>query len=70
MLQDTLRGPVLAAVPFYDQAKVVGILDRLPEMTPVERVSWDGPLTSILSACVLQERFGLAEGPQAGGAGT
>ena len=62
MLQDTLRGAVLGAVPFYDQKKVVALLDELPAMTDAGRVEWDPALMSILSACVLQERFKLAVG--------
>ena len=59
MMQDTLRGPILASVPFYDQKKVVALLDQLPAMSDSDRVGWDPVLTSVLSACVLQERFGL-----------
>ena len=60
MLQDTLRGPILASLPFYDQKKVVAVLDSLPQMTPEDCISWDVPLTTILSACMLQQRFGLS----------
>src|SRR5262249_53672787 len=49
MLQDTLRGPTLAALPFYDQRKVVALLDGLPNMSEADRVAWDNPLTSVLS---------------------
>lgn len=59
MMQDSLRGASLAALPFYDQPKVVALLDRLPSMTDRERMAWDPVLTSILSACVIHERFGL-----------
>jgi asparagine synthase (glutamine-hydrolysing) len=59
MMQDTLRGPVLGSLPFYDQKKVVALLDRIPGMSDPERVSWDAILMSILSACVLQKRFQL-----------
>jgi hypothetical protein len=59
MLQDTLRGSVLASVPFYDQKKVVALLDRLPTMSENDLVGWDPTLMSILSACVLQTRFRL-----------
>jgi asparagine synthase (glutamine-hydrolysing) len=59
MLQDTLRGPVLASVPFYDQEKVIALLDRLPAMSSSDHVGWDPVLMSVLSACVIQERFGL-----------
>ncbi len=59
MLQDTLRGSSLAALPFYDQKKVIALLDQLPGMTEGDRVAWDPMFMSILSACVLQERFRL-----------
>jgi asparagine synthase (glutamine-hydrolysing) len=62
MLQDTLRGATLASMPFYDQKKVVGLLDELPGMSDDKRVDWDPVLMSILSACVLQERFKLEAG--------
>ena len=59
MLQDTLRGPVLASLPFYDQKKVVTLLDGLPGMSDQDRTVWDQVLMTVLSACVLQERFKL-----------
>jgi asparagine synthase (glutamine-hydrolysing) len=59
MLQDTLRGAVLSALPFYDQKKIIGLLDELPAMSNSDRVGWDPVLMSVLSACVIQERFGL-----------
>jgi len=59
MLQDTLRGDALAAMPFYNQKKVVALLDELPAMSNADRVGWDPVLMSILSACVLQQRFRL-----------
>jgi asparagine synthase (glutamine-hydrolysing) len=60
MLQDTLRGRVLASLPFYDQEKVIALLDRLPAMSDDERIGWDPVLMSVLSACVIHERFGLS----------
>jgi asparagine synthase (glutamine-hydrolysing) len=59
LLQDTLRGPSLGSLPFYNQREVTGLLDRLPAMTEEERVSWDPLFMSILSACILQDRFQL-----------
>jgi len=38
ILQDTLRGPDLGSLPFYDQKKVVAVLDRLPEMSDSDRM--------------------------------
>jgi hypothetical protein len=58
-MQDTLRGPALRSLPFYDQKKVVALLDQLPAMSDADRVGWDPTLMSVLSACVVQERFGL-----------
>jgi asparagine synthase (glutamine-hydrolysing) len=59
MMQDTLRGHLLESIPFYDQKKVVALLDQLPAMSDSDRQKWDPALMSVLSACVLQERFGL-----------
>jgi asparagine synthase (glutamine-hydrolysing) len=59
MMQDTLRDPVLGSLPFYDQKKVVAVLDQLPAMSDADHIGWDPLLMSILSACVIQERFGL-----------
>jgi hypothetical protein len=59
MMQETLRGPVLASLPFYDQKKVVALLDQLPAMSDSDRVGCDPTLMSVLSACVIQQRFGL-----------
>ena len=59
-MQDTLRGPALQALPFFDRASVLDLLDRLPTMDVGSRVAYDQPLMMLLSACVLQERFRLA----------
>jgi asparagine synthase (glutamine-hydrolysing) len=59
MMQDTLRGPVLGSLPFYDQKKVVALLDQLPELSESVRMRWDPALMSVVSACVIQERFRL-----------
>ena len=63
IMQDTLRGPVLASLPFYDQKKVVALLDQLPVLSDSDRVGWDPALMSVFSACVIQERFGLGSKP-------
>src|SRR5262245_5820727 len=60
LLQDTLRGPVLASLPFFDRTKVVALLDRLPDMDDGERTAVDAALMMLLSACSLHERFRLA----------
>jgi asparagine synthase (glutamine-hydrolysing) len=60
LVQDRLRGPALASIPFFDQKKVIGLLDRLAGMDEAARVANDQILMFLTSACVLQERFQLA----------
>jgi asparagine synthase (glutamine-hydrolysing) len=59
-MQDTLRGPILAAIPFFNQKKVIALLDSLSTMDEGSRVANDQVLMTVVSACVLQERFKLA----------
>lgn len=59
-VQDMLRGPVLRAMPFFDQREVVSLLDRLPGMDTGARVANDQVLMLLVSMCVLQERYKLA----------
>ncbi len=59
LVQDTLRGTTLASLPFFDRKKVVDLLDRLDTMDEGSRVANDQILMILVSACVLQERFGL-----------
>ena len=64
LVNDTLRGPVLASIPFFDQKKVVALLDSLHTMDEGARVANDPVLMILTSACVLQERFGLQSGTE------
>jgi asparagine synthase (glutamine-hydrolysing) len=59
-VQDRLRGRALASIPFFDQKKVIGLLDRLAGMDKAAQVANDQILMFLTSACVLQERFQLA----------
>jgi asparagine synthase (glutamine-hydrolysing) len=59
-VQDTLRGPALAAIPFFDQKKVVELLDSIDTMDEGARVANDQVLMLLVSSCVLQEGFKLA----------
>ena len=60
LVQDTLRGPTLASIPFFDQRKVVSLLDHIETMDDGSRVANDQVLMLLTSACVLHERFRLA----------
>jgi asparagine synthetase B (glutamine-hydrolysing) len=59
LVQETLRGSVMASVPFYNQAKVVALLDSLPALTDDARTAFDPILMVLLSACCLHERYKL-----------
>jgi asparagine synthase (glutamine-hydrolysing) len=60
MVQDALRGSALRRVPYFDQRRVVELLDRLPSLQPGEQVAMDQVLMMLLSASELGERFELA----------
>src|SRR5438067_2516386 len=57
LVQDTLRGPALASIPFFDQRKVVNLLDNLCSKDEGSCISNDHVLLILLSACVLQDRL-------------
>lgn len=59
-LQDTLRGTTLTSLPFFDQGKVMRLLDSLGSMDEASRVANDQVLMIALSACVLHERLRLS----------
>jgi asparagine synthase (glutamine-hydrolysing) len=59
LVQDTLRGNVLASIPYFDRAKVIDLLDRVPTMDEGARVAVDQALMLLVSACVLHEGFHL-----------
>jgi asparagine synthase (glutamine-hydrolysing) len=59
-VQDTLRGPILASIPYFNQRKVISLLDTLETMNEGSRVANDQVLMLLVSACILHERFHLA----------
>jgi len=58
-VQDALRGPKLAAVPYFDRKKVIALLDGVDRMDEGSRVANDQVLMTVASMCVLQQGFGL-----------
>jgi hypothetical protein len=60
MLQDTLRSSVLDGPGIYDRAKVVRMLDGIPDMDVPARNRADSLLMWMGSICLLHER--LVEG--------
>jgi asparagine synthase (glutamine-hydrolysing) len=60
LVQDTLRGNVLAAIPYFDRRKVIDLLDRVETLDEGARVAVDQILMILVSACVLHKGFHLA----------
>jgi asparagine synthase (glutamine-hydrolysing) len=60
LMQDTLRGSKLKAVPFFDPRRVAGLLDGLPRMDAAALTAIDTPLMILLSTALMQERFAIA----------
>ncbi len=63
LMQDTLRGPALDAIPFFDRRAIVSVLDALPHMDDARRTAVDAPLMVLVSTCLLHERFGMTTAP-------
>ena len=59
-VEDTLRGQAFATIPFFDQKRVLRLLERLPEMDVGARTANDQVLMQVLSMAVLHERFSMA----------
>jgi asparagine synthase (glutamine-hydrolysing) len=57
LVQETLRGPVLASLAFYDRAKVIALLDDLPVLDIDARAALDPVLMILASACCLHQRY-------------
>jgi asparagine synthase (glutamine-hydrolysing) len=58
-VQDVLRGSVMASIPYFNQKKIVAMLDGLDRMNAGERTSFDQILMPLVSMCVIHEGFGM-----------
>jgi hypothetical protein len=47
----------MAALPFYDRAKVIAPLDCLPALGGDAHIALDPVLTNLLNACCLHQRY-------------
>lgn len=57
LVQDTLRGPLLKDLPFFDNKKIIKYLDDLPKLNPSMAISAEALLMEVLSLCMLQQHF-------------
>lgn len=60
LLQDTLRS-ARCAMPLFDPARVRAALDAPPDRDPSRRAALDAALLAVLSACMLEQRFGIGD---------
>ena len=59
MTQDILRGRAVETLPFVDAGKVRATLDQISGWSAEDKTAWDPPIMLLLSAVILQERFGM-----------
>ncbi len=59
VIQDVLRSKNFASVPYFDQGKVIALLDSLPTMKAEDRSAVDPVLMTAMSAAALHERYKL-----------
>lgn len=59
LMQDTLRGSAIDSIPFLDKSAAVRLLDRAMDSNSVDKTTLESPLTALLTACVLGDKFRL-----------
>lgn len=60
LMCEKFYGASLKELPFYDENKVITLFELTEKMTDDERRKYDSIFMHLLSACVLQEKFGLS----------
>ncbi|MBN8228459.1 asparagine synthase (glutamine-hydrolyzing) [Corallococcus macrosporus] len=59
LVRDVLNGSELDALPFFDPARVRGLLEKLPTLSAHEQGLLDPMLMELTSLCLLQNRYSL-----------
>ena len=59
LAEDTLRGPVLASLPFFDRSAVLRFLDSEPNIPADQRAPFFSTWILLLSICTLHQRYGM-----------
>jgi asparagine synthase (glutamine-hydrolysing) len=57
---DVLRSPLLNDQPFFEPARVRSMMDCIATLDHAERAPYGAMVMTIVSACILQQRFGLS----------
>ncbi|HET8646430.1 MAG TPA: asparagine synthetase B, partial [Vicinamibacteria bacterium] len=58
-VRELLTGGALDRLPFFEPARVHGLLAELPGLDRMRRLVVDPVLIAMASLCVMQERFSL-----------
>ena len=59
LMQDTLTGPAIRDVPFFDPGRVAALVAALPRVALEDRAAFDAPLMNGLSVALMNREFGL-----------
>jgi asparagine synthase (glutamine-hydrolysing) len=59
-IQDTLRSSIFCSIPYFDTSAVHAVLDNLDRIPNAQRHNVDTALLMLVSATVLQDRYGLS----------
>jgi asparagine synthase (glutamine-hydrolysing) len=60
--QDVLRSPQLSDQPFFEPARIRSMMDYITTLDHAERAPYGAMVMTIVSTCILQQRFGLSAG--------
>jgi len=58
--QDVLRSSLVNDQPFFEPARVRNMMDYIATLDHAERAPYGSPVMTVVSACILQRRFGLS----------
>ncbi len=58
-MQEVFNSSLLKDIPFYDQNKVINLLNSISSLPVKERISADSRLTEVLSACLLANHYNI-----------
>lgn len=60
LVQDTLRGPLVGDLPFFDRGKITRFLDTFANLSANKQLASEAILMEITCLCFLQQHFALA----------
>lgn len=58
--QDVLHSSAVEAQPFFEPSRARNLMKHVAELPPQDRPAFEGAVLLVVSACVLQDRFGMS----------